>query len=68
MPANLVSTRVLRHMDLPQVPTASVVVKLAKRYDLELPIFQAIDALLEGKITLKDGMPLIMDRPLHDED
>jgi len=55
-------------MDLPQVPTASVVVKLAKRYDLELPIFQAIDALLEGKITLKDGMPLIMDRPLHDED
>jgi glycerol-3-phosphate dehydrogenase len=51
-----------------QVPTAAMVVRLADRHGLELPIFRGIDALLSGRITLADGMPLIMDRPLHDED
>ena len=51
-----------------QVPTAGMVVKLADKYNIELPIFRAIDALLGGRITLAEGMPLIMLRPLHDED
>ena len=45
-----------------------MVVKLADKYNIELPIFRAIDALLGGRITLAEGMPLIMLRPLHDED
>ena len=45
-----------------------MVVKLADKHGLELPIFRAIDALLEGRITLAEGMPLIMLRPLHEED
>jgi len=50
------------------VSTAGVVVKLAEKYNLDLPIFRTVHQLLEGTITADEALDLVMDRPLKGED
>lgn len=50
------------------VPTAGVVVKLADKYNLDLPIFRTVHQLLEGTISPDEALDLVMDRPLKGED
>jgi len=50
------------------VATAGVVVKLAEKYNLDLPLFRAVHLLLEGTIDPTNALDLVMDRPLKGED
>ena len=50
------------------VPSAAVAVALAEKYGLDLPIFQAVDMVLQGKMNAKEAYSLIMDRSLKEED
>ena len=48
--------------------TAEAAVELAKKYDVEMPITEAIYAVITGKIKVQDGLEALMGRPLKDED
>ena len=50
------------------VPTTSAALLLAKRHGVDLPITAGVAALLQGKITAKDALAQLMQRPLKDEE
>mmetsp|Transcript_22183 Transcript_22183/g.30969 ORF Transcript_22183/g.30969 Transcript_22183/m.30969 type:complete len:343 (-) Transcript_22183:191-1219(-) len=49
------------------VPTAREVILLAEKHKLELPLFRAVDAILQGKVKPADALRLIMNRDLKQE-
>jgi glycerol-3-phosphate dehydrogenase (NAD+) len=59
---------ICREMTCEGVPTASVAIKLAEEYQLNLPNFRMIAAILAGKVTLEQARHVIMSQPLHAED
>ena len=48
--------------------TAEAAVELAKKYDVEMPITEAIYAVITGKLDVKKGLENLMGRPLKSED
>jgi len=42
------------------VPTASVVCELARRHNLRLPLFQAVDAIISGRMKAQDAFEVLM--------
>ena len=48
--------------------TAEAAVELAKKYDVEMPITEAIYAVITGKLDVKKGLDKLMGRPLKNED
>ena len=49
------------------VATAPGVVALAKRYDIEMPICEAVANILAGNITLREAMKALIERPFKAE-
>ena len=49
------------------VATAKVAAKLCKKYNLELPLFQTMSAILDGHITAADALDLLMTRDVAEE-
>lgn len=49
------------------VPTAQVAVAFAREVGLELPIFNAVNDMLLGKITCEEVQMVLMNRPLQHE-
>jgi glycerol-3-phosphate dehydrogenase (NAD(P)+) len=49
------------------VPTTTAALLLARRHGVDLPITSGVAALLQGKITAKDALAQLMQRPLKDE-
>mmetsp|Transcript_32939 Transcript_32939/g.92243 ORF Transcript_32939/g.92243 Transcript_32939/m.92243 type:complete len:351 (+) Transcript_32939:99-1151(+) len=49
------------------IPTTAAAVKLLDKYNLDLPIIRTVAGILSGKITAKEGVPLLMRLPLTDE-
>ena len=47
--------------------TAEAAVELAKKYDVEMPITEAIYAVITGKLDVKQGLENLMGRPLKNE-
>ena len=47
--------------------TASVAAKLARDHGLDAPIISAVDAILDGRITVLEAMDGLMSRPLKTE-
>jgi glycerol-3-phosphate dehydrogenase (NAD(P)+) len=47
--------------------TASAVVQLAARHQLEVPISAAVDAILEGRVEVEAALEALMRRPLKAE-
>lgn len=47
--------------------TAEAAVELAKKYDVEMPITEAIYAVITGKLDVKQGLDNLMGRPLKNE-
>ena len=58
---------ILKDFTVEGVPTAEVAVYFADQCGLELPLFQAVDAILKGKITPDQLQTLLMNRPLGSE-
>ncbi|HEU5180482.1 MAG TPA: NAD(P)H-dependent glycerol-3-phosphate dehydrogenase [Candidatus Polarisedimenticolia bacterium] len=50
------------------VPTTTAALLLAKRHGVDMPITTGVAALLQGKITAKDALAQLMQRPLKDEE
>ena len=48
--------------------TAEAAVELAKKYDVEMPITEAIYAVITGKLDVKEGLENLMGRPLKSEE
>ena len=49
------------------VATAPALVAMAKREQVDMPICEAVDAILAGRITLKDAMASLLSRPFTQE-
>ena len=49
------------------VPTASAVMHLAKQCDVEMPICNAVHSVITGRITAKQAVQTLLDRPLKQE-
>jgi glycerol-3-phosphate dehydrogenase (NAD(P)+) len=49
------------------VPTASAVLHLAKQCDVEMPICNAVHAVISGRITARQAVQILLDRPLKQE-
>lgn len=49
------------------VTTASALLALAHRYQVDVPITECITAFLEGRITLSQAQQLLLSRPLKEE-
>ena len=49
------------------VPTASAVMHLAKQCDVEMPICNAVHAVISGRISAKQALQTLLDRPLKRE-
>ena len=47
--------------------TAPALVKLAQRHDVEMPICEAVNAVLSNKITVPDAMTALLSRPYKGE-
>ena len=50
------------------VYTAAAVVRLAQQHGLEMPICEAVCAVLEGRVTVDDAIAALMQRPFKAED
>ena len=50
------------------VYTAAAVVKLARSKGVEMPIAEAVHAIIEGQLTVDDAITALMQRPLKAED
>jgi glycerol-3-phosphate dehydrogenase (NAD(P)+) len=50
------------------VTTAAAVVKLARATGIEMPISEAVHAILDGKVTVDDAIAALMSRPFKAED
>jgi glycerol-3-phosphate dehydrogenase (NAD(P)+) len=50
------------------VYTAAAVVQLAQKHGLEMPICEAVCAVLEGRVTVDDAIAALMQRPFKAED
>jgi glycerol-3-phosphate dehydrogenase (NAD(P)+) len=49
------------------VPTSEAVIRLAKKFDLNMPVFEAIDAVLRGRLTPQRGVAALMERATPEE-
>lgn len=49
------------------VPTATAVLHLAKQCNIEMPICEAVEAVISGRIRAKQAVQLLLDRPLKEE-
>ena len=49
------------------VPTARVAREFAHRCNLDLPLFSAVSAIIEGKLKVGDALAMLMSRPLGTE-
>lgn len=49
------------------VPTAREVVRLAQQYQVDMPISQAVAALLDGRLSAQDAVDLLMGRDPREE-
>jgi glycerol-3-phosphate dehydrogenase (NAD+) len=47
------------------VPTAKVAIEFARRCGLDLPIFTAVHAILNGQLKIEDAHVHLMGRPAH---
>ena len=50
------------------VYTAAAVVRLAREKGIEMPIAEAVHAIIEGDVTVDDAISSLMQRPLKAED
>lgn len=50
------------------VYTAAAVVKLARQKSIEMPIAEAVHAIVEGALSVDDAISGLMQRPLKAED
>ncbi len=50
------------------VPTAAVAVELAEKHGLQLPIFKAVHAILQGRLEVHDASRYLFSLPLSEED
>lgn len=50
------------------VPTSEAVAALARRHELEMPVFAAVEALLRARITPRQAVAMLMDRTTKMED
>lgn len=50
------------------VYTAAAVVRLARQHAVEMPIAEAVHAIIEGNVTVADAITALMQRPLKAED
>lgn len=50
------------------VSTAAAVVRLSRERDIEMPIAEAVHAIVEGKMTIDEAIASLMQRPLKAED
>ncbi|MCB1483804.1 MAG: NAD(P)-dependent glycerol-3-phosphate dehydrogenase [Hyphomicrobiaceae bacterium] len=57
-----------RHAVTEGVYTAAAVVKLAREKGIEMPISEAVHAIIEGSISVDDAIAGLMQRPLKAED
>lgn len=57
-----------RHAVTEGVYTAAAVVKLAREKGIEMPIAEAVHAIIEGEISVDDAITGLMQRPLKAED
>jgi glycerol-3-phosphate dehydrogenase (NAD(P)+) len=48
--------------------TAEAVVKIARERGVEVPICEAVHAILEGRLTVEGAIEALMQRPLKSED
>jgi glycerol-3-phosphate dehydrogenase (NAD(P)+) len=44
------------------VPTSEAVIQLSRKYEVSMPVFEAIEAVLRGKITPQRGVAALMER------
>ena len=49
------------------VATAPVIVEMARRHNVEMPIADAVATLLDGRIAARDAIALLMSRPTQSE-
>lgn len=49
------------------VPTSEAVMILARRNQIQMPVFEAIEAVLRGRLTPQKSVALLMERPTPDE-
>mmetsp|Transcript_17021 Transcript_17021/g.68628 ORF Transcript_17021/g.68628 Transcript_17021/m.68628 type:complete len:351 (-) Transcript_17021:101-1153(-) len=49
------------------VPTAQVAIEFARRCNLDLPLFTVVHAILQGNLTPRQALDIIMNRPLGTE-
>jgi glycerol-3-phosphate dehydrogenase (NAD(P)+) len=47
--------------------TAAIAASLADRHHVELPITQAVAAIIEGRLGVREAMDLLMTRPITTE-
>jgi len=47
--------------------TASVLVDLARRKDVDMPIAEAVDAVIAGRLTIGETIAALMSRPIRTE-
>ena len=58
---------ILKDMTVEGVPTASVAKHYADKYSLEVPLFRAVAAILDGELPLDQAHVALMGRPLRNE-
>lgn len=48
--------------------TAAIAIRIAREHDIDLPIAEAVDDVIAGRVTVRDVIARLMDRPLKRED
>jgi len=58
---------ILEEMKVEGIPTSFLSICFSDLCNLELPIFRCVNAILDGKLNIKDAQSALMGRPLSTE-
>ncbi|HSO48262.1 MAG TPA: hypothetical protein VLQ68_10065, partial [Rhizobiaceae bacterium] len=47
--------------------TASIAAQIARQHDIDVPVIDAVNAVLEGRIAAAQAVSMLMERPLKPE-